>query len=139
MGAHDTFDASLPAVGRTLADWGRSSDDTDGADLAIEAVGTTAAVATAIEAVTRGGTVVLVGNVSPTIELPLQSVVTRQIRLQGSCASAGCYPEAIRLAADGNVDLGAFVSAVAPLAEGPGWFDRLHRREPGLVKVVLEP
>jgi len=28
---------------------------------------------------------------------------------------------------------------VAPLSEGPEWFDRLHRRERGLVKVVLEP
>jgi L-iditol 2-dehydrogenase len=96
-------------------------------------------VQTAIAAVTRGGTVVLVGNVSPAIDLPLQAVVTRQIRLQGSCASAGCYPEAIRLVASGEVDLSGFVSRVAPLAEGPDWFDRLHRREPGLVKVVLEP
>jgi threonine dehydrogenase-like Zn-dependent dehydrogenase len=37
------------------------------------------------------------------------------------------------------VDLSGFVSRVAPLAEGPDWFERLHRREPGLVKVVLEP
>jgi L-iditol 2-dehydrogenase len=139
MGADECFAASQPDVGRLLAAWGRSSIDTDGADLAIEAVGNTAAVATAIESVTRGGIVVLVGNVSPTIELPLQAVVTRQIRLQGSCASAGCYPEAIRLAAEGRVDLSAFVSAVAPLTEAAAWFDRLHRREPGLVKVVLEP
>ena len=88
---------------------------------------------------TRGSTVVLVGNVSPMIDLPLQAVVTRQLRLQGSCASAGCYPEAIRLVASGRVDLSGFVSRVAPLAEGPAWFDRLHHREPGLVKVVLEP
>lgn len=139
MGAQDTFDAGRPEVAQLLNAWGRSSEDTDGADLVIEAVGNSSAVATSIGAVTRGGTVVLVGNVSPTIELPLQAVVTRQIRLQGSCASAGCYPEAIQLAADGRVDLSAFVSAVAPLAEGPAWFDRLHRREPGLVKVVLEP
>jgi len=87
----------------------------------------------------RGGTVVLVGNVSPAIELPLQAVVTRQLRLQGSCASAGCYPEAIRLVAEGRVDLSGFVSRVAPLAEGPDWFCRLKAREEGLVKVVLEP
>ncbi|MFM8829837.1 MAG: zinc-binding dehydrogenase [Spartobacteria bacterium] len=116
-------------MAQLLNAWGRSSEDTDGADLVIEAVGNSSAVATSIGAVTRGGTVVLVGNVSPTIELPLQAVVTRQIRLQGSCASAGRYPEAIQLAADGRVDLSAFVSAVAPLAEGPAWFDRLHRRE----------
>jgi hypothetical protein len=31
------------------------------------------------------------------------------------------------------------VSRVVPLVEGPDWFTRLHDREPGLVKVVLEP
>lgn len=138
LGAGETFTAGDDA-GRLAAAWGRSSADTDGADLVVEAVGATASVRTAIESVTRGGTVVLVGNVSPAIELPLQAVVTRQIRLQGSCASAGSYPEAIRLVAGGQVDLSGFVSRVAPLAEGADWFERLHRREPGLVKVVLQP
>jgi len=138
QGALETFIAGPEAAG-AAARWGTSSADTDGADLVVEAVGSTPAVETAVAAATRGGTVVLVGNVSPRIELALQTVVTRQLRLQGSCASAGSYPEAIRLVASGAVDLSGFVSRVAPLADGPAWFDRLHRREPGLVKVVLEP
>jgi L-iditol 2-dehydrogenase len=142
-GAHTTIVAGEEA-GRAAAAWGvqvsdAAEGDVDGADLVIEAVGNTPAVQTAIAAATRGGTVVLVGNISPTIELPLQAVVTRQLRLQGSCSSAGCYPEAIQLAADGVVDLASFVSRVAPLAEGADWFTRLRNREPGLVKVVLEP
>ena len=139
LGATDTFAAGAGDAGQRAAAWGTSSPDTDGADVVIEAVGTTSAVQTAIGSATRGGTVVLVGNVSPTIELPLQAVVTRQIRLQGSCASAGCYSEAIRLGAEGRVDLSGFVSHVAPLAAGPEWFGRLRAREPGLVKVVLDP
>lgn len=138
LGAHATFTAGSDA-GQAAAAWGTSSDDADGADLVIEAVGATAAVRTAVDAATRGGTVVLVGNVSPSIELPLQQVVTRQIRLQGSCCAAGCYPEAIQLVADRTVDLSGFVSCVAPLADGPELFERLHRHEPGLVKVVLRP
>jgi L-iditol 2-dehydrogenase len=138
LGAADTFTAGDEA-GRQAAAWGRSSADCDGADLVIEAVGATAPVKTAIDAVTRGGTVVLVGNVAPAIELPLQQVVTRQIRLQGSCCAAGCYPEAIRLVADRTIDLSTFVSRIAPLAEGPELFARLQRQEPGLVKVVLRP
>jgi hypothetical protein len=31
------------------------------------------------------------------------------------------------------------VSAVAPLEEGPVWFERLYKREKGLLKVVLIP
>lgn len=138
LGATDAFTAG-PDAGKQAAAWGNSSADTDGADLVLEAVGATAPVQTAIEAATRGGTVVLVGNVSPTIDLPLQQVVTRQLRLQGSCSSAGCYPEAIRLVAEQQVDLSGFVSLIAPLADGPQLFQRLQRKEPGLVKVVLQP
>lgn len=142
-GAQKTISASHDA-GREAAAWGvevsgAAAGDVDGADLVIEAVGNTPAVQTAVAAATRGGTVVLVGNIAPAIELPLQQVVTRQLRLQGSCSSAGCYPEAIQLAADGVVDLASFVSRVAPLAEGADWFTRLRNHEPGLVKVVLEP
>ena len=138
FGADAVFEADQ-ITAKQLAEWGASSADTDGADLVLEAVGAAASVETAIHAVTRGGTVVLVGNVSPAVELPLQTVVTRQIRLQGSCASAGCYPEAIELAASGAVDLSRFVSRVAPLEDGIDWFERLHNREPGVLKVVLQP
>ena len=138
FGADAVFEADQ-ITAKQLAEWGASSADTDGADLVLEAVGAAASVETAIHAVTRGGTVVLVGNVSPVVELPLQTVVTRQIRLQGSCASAGCYPEAIELAASGAVDLSRFVSRVAPLEDGIDWFGRLHNREPGVLKVVLQP
>src|ERR1700738_2497069 len=74
-----------------------------GVDVAMEAVGRNETVNAAIASVRKGGTVVLVGNISPSATLPLQKVVTRQIRLQGSCASAGEYPEAIELMASGAI------------------------------------
>ena len=87
----------------------------------------------------RGGTVTLVGNVTPEVKLPLQKVVSRQIRLQGSCASAGEYPVAMRLMEEGKIKVARLITAVAPLSEGPEWFKRLHEREPGLMKIVLDP
>ncbi len=110
-----------------------------GADRSFEAVGATAPVTTAISAARKGGSVTLIGNASPSVELPLQQVVTRQLSLLGSCAISGEYPVALDLMARGKVDARALVSAVAPLSEGAAWFDRLYRREPGLLKVVLEP
>jgi L-iditol 2-dehydrogenase len=109
------------------------------ADLAIECVGNKEAVRAAISSVRKGGAVTLVGNVAPTVELPLQEVVTRQIRLQGSCASSGEYPAAISLMAQGMIRVDPLISAVAPLAEGAEWFGRLYRREPNLMKVILRP
>ena len=41
--------------------------------------------------------------------------------------------------ATGGVDVASLISAVAPLAEGQSWFDRLHRADEGLMKVVLHP
>lgn len=110
-----------------------------GVDVSVEAVGNTAAVQSAINCVRKGGDVVLVGNVSPEITLPLQKVVSRQITLHGSCASAGEYPRAIELMSQGKIKVKALISAVRPLSEGIQWFERLYGREAGLMKVVLEP
>jgi len=110
-----------------------------GVDVAIEAVGKTETIGVAIKAVRKGGTVVLVGNISPEATIPLQSVVSRQIRLQGSCASSGEYPRAIELMAKGAMRVKDMISAVAPLEEGPQWFERLYAGEPNLMKVVLTP
>src|SRR5262245_52861868 len=52
-----------------------------GAAVALECVGATEPIKTAIASVRKGGTVTLVGNVAPEINLPLQAVVSRQIRL----------------------------------------------------------
>ncbi len=110
-----------------------------GADHAFEAVGATAPIRTAIDLVRKGGTVTLIGNLSPTVELPLQSVVARQITLYGSCAIVGEYPIVLDLMARKKIDARALVSAVAPLSDGAAWFDRLYKREAGLLKVILEP
>src|SRR5215475_3147343 len=111
----------------------------EGVDVTFEAVGRNETVAAAIDATRKGGTAVLVGNITPNVNLPLQKVVTRQIRLQGSCASAGEYPQAIEWMASGAIDVKPLISAVAPLAEGARWFERLYAREPNLLKVVLRP
>jgi L-iditol 2-dehydrogenase len=110
-----------------------------GVDVALEAVGRDETVGMAIDCVRKGGTVVLVGNIAREVTLPLQKVVTRQIRLQGSCASAGEYPAAMELVSAGRIKVRPLISAVAPLEDGPGWFERLYGREPNLMKVVLDP
>jgi L-iditol 2-dehydrogenase len=110
-----------------------------GVDLALEAVGLNQTVASAIDCTRKGGTVTLIGNVSPEVTLPLQKVVVKQLKLQGSCASSGEYPEAIELIAAGKIKVKPLITAVSALEDGPRWFDRLHSREPNLMKIVLSP
>ncbi|MCA9241999.1 MAG: galactitol-1-phosphate 5-dehydrogenase [Planctomycetales bacterium] len=135
LGASETVNAESCDTAQTIADLTQGR----GADAAFEVVGATPTVRSAIECVRKGGAVTLVGNISPSVELPLQSVVTRELTLLGSCASSGEYERCIELMASGQVDVGPLISATAPLEEGPRWFDRLYAREPGLMKVVLCP
>jgi len=110
-----------------------------GVDVAVEAVGITPTISSAVDCVRKGGTVLLVGNITPEVTIPLQKVVSRQIRLQGSCASAGEYPQAIELMNTGRINVGPLITARASLDQGPRWFERLHSHEPNLMKIVLEP
>lgn len=135
MGADQTFRGDDPNLITKL----REATGEHGPDIAVEVVGTQKTVLTAINAVRRGGTVTLIGNLSPTVEMPLQTIVTRQLRLLGSCASAGEYRECIDLMATGVINVDPLISAIAPLNEGAEWFSRLYAREPGLMKVILQP
>jgi L-iditol 2-dehydrogenase len=110
-----------------------------GAAVALEVVGTTQTIDTAVRSVRRAGAVTLVGNVSPSAEIPLQMVVNRELTLSGSCASNGEYPECIALLARGDIDVTPLISARVSLADAPHWFERLYAREPGLMKVVVTP
>jgi L-iditol 2-dehydrogenase len=110
-----------------------------GVDVALEAVGRNETVSVAIDSVRKGGTVTLIGNISPEVTLPLQKVVTRQLRLQGTAASAGEYPQAMELMMNGKIQVKPLITAVAPLEEGSRWFERLYAHEPNLMKIVLAP
>jgi len=110
-----------------------------GVDRTFEAVGATSSIRTAISVTRKGGSVTLIGNISPTAEIPLQSVVSRQISLLGSCASSGEYPLVLDLMGRGKIDARPLISKIAPLGEGQIWFDRLYAREGNLLKVILVP
>jgi L-iditol 2-dehydrogenase len=139
LGADETIDTSGGASGPALVAEVHRLSGGKGVDAVFEAVGRDETVAASIDSVRKGGTVVLIGNITPEVRLPLQKVVSRQIRLQGTAASSGEYPEAIELMRTGAIRVKPLITAVAPLEEGPQWFERLHRGEPNLMKVVLTP
>lgn len=135
LGASDIVNSKecdVPAAVRELTE-GR------GADVALEVVGVSETVNAAIESVRKGGHVTLVGNVSPTIQLPLQSVVTREISLQGTCGCNGEYPQCIELMRSGAINVAPLITAQISLDDGPEWFKRLHAGDPDHMKVVVRP
>jgi L-iditol 2-dehydrogenase len=135
LGASETVDSGKPGALEKILDLtlGR------GADCVFEAVGIAQTVDLAVCSARKGGSVTLIGNLSARVEFPLQRCVTREITLYGSCASCGEYPECLQAIANGEINLAPLISAVAPLDQGAEWFERLYRREPGLIKVILAP
>lgn len=114
--------------------------DGRGADLGFEVVGLSATFNLALTLLRRGGAMVLVGNLAPKIEFPLQAAVNRELTFHGSCASAGEYPLCLDLISRGIIRVDPMISAVAPLAEGAEWFRRLSAKDGGkYMKVILEP
>ncbi len=111
----------------------------DGADIAMEVVGISPTIQLAVKCVRMGGKIGAVGNLRPTVEFPLQEVVTRELTVLGSCASAGEYEEALQAVAAGEIQVQPLISAVAPISEGAEWFERLHKGEGDLLKVLLHP
>jgi L-iditol 2-dehydrogenase len=135
VGATRTLDAKdidVPAAVRELTGG-------QGADASFEVVGHGATVMNAIRSLRKGGTVVLIGNLSPRVEIPLQEVVSREISVLGSCASSGEYPQCIELLASGAVDVEPLISLKASLEEAPVLFERLYGGDKQLMKVIIQP
>jgi L-iditol 2-dehydrogenase len=110
-----------------------------GADMAFDAVGLGASLKTALGGLRKGGALTLIGNLKSEVALALQTVVTGEITLRGSCASCGDYSACLDLIARGSIKVDPLISAAAPLADGAKWFQRLYEKEPGLIKVMLHP
>lgn len=132
-------DVSINSTDSELFQKIKSLTEDRGADLVLEVVGIEPTVNLAIDLTRKGGTITLVGNLSAEIKFPLQKVVTRQLKVQGSCASAGEYPLCLDLLSSGKINVDPLISKVVPLEEGNEWFQRLYHKEAGLMKVILKP
>ena len=110
-----------------------------GSDLSFEAVGISDTINIAIGSVRKGGKVVLIGNITPSIDFPLQKVVTRELKILGSCAIRGEYEAVLDLLETGKINVDDQISEVAPLSEGAYWFDKLYNKKENLNKIILVP
>ncbi len=123
----------------TLAEACREYTAGRGADHVIDAVGLQATVDSGIEALRRGGTLTMVGNIARELNIPLQRIVAGQMRIQGSCAIRGEYPAALNMMATGAIPLEKMISVTGTLEDAPAIFRRLHDGEAGLIKAILHP
>ena len=126
--------ALLAAAG--APDRPRARDDS-GADAVIDAAGTSAARALAVDAAAAGGTVVLAGMGDDRTELAFRPVVRDEIVLRGSYAYTDAdFAQAAAWLAAGLVSQGP-MEPPAPLAAGPALFARLATGPAGPVRLFL--
>lgn len=108
-----------------------------GADVAIEAVGIQTTVDTALAITRDAGALTLIGNVTPRVEIGLQSIVSREITIYGVCASNGEIPACVELIASGRINVDPLISAYARLEDGQAVFDRLYQGVEGNIRTVF--
>jgi L-iditol 2-dehydrogenase len=107
-----------------------------GADVVVEASGAPSSIASTIDAVRRGGTVVLVGLASEaTVPFDVLDIIDNELDVLGSFRYKNTYPTAVRLLADGGVDVGGIVEFESSLSEIESAFRRAM--EPSVVKGMI--
>jgi len=104
--------------------------------LAFEASGSPVAVDACLDIVEPLGTVVVIGDYGPArASFPWSTVLHRQATLIGTNASAGAWPEAVRLAP--KLPLARLVSRRIPVTQFSEGLALVKARDPSIVKVVL--
>jgi len=89
-------------------------------------------------AITRkGGSLTLIGNVTPRVELGLQSIVFGEIAVRGTCASSGEFPDCVALVASGRIIVDPLITEHARLEDGQAVFDGLYQGAEKSIRTVF--
>ena len=109
-----------------------------GVDISLEAVGVTPSAKQSIELLRTGGHAVWIGNSAKTVEIPMQDVVTRELRIDGTFIyTHEEFGEAVELLGSGAMHVEPMISLVADMQRGPELFAKLADDPGDLIKVIL--
>jgi (R,R)-butanediol dehydrogenase/meso-butanediol dehydrogenase/diacetyl reductase len=135
LGLTDVIDAG----GRPVADELRERT-AGGVDVAIECAGGTAPLATCIEAVRNGGTVMQTALHSEPAAVDMRAVTLRDLTLRGAnCFPIDSWPRVIDLIASGRLPAERIVTATVPIDDAiEQGFDALLDPEGDQIKILLE-
>ncbi len=111
----------------------------DGIDIVFDIVGKESVTVKSLDLLKKNGKVVMVGLFDANISFPIQKITTWQYKIIGSYISGDEYPACLALVESEKINLDPFINNYVPLSEAPDWFERLHKRESGLNKVIFNP
>jgi threonine dehydrogenase-like Zn-dependent dehydrogenase len=105
----------------------------------VEASGSAVAMQAALDLASPGGKVLLVGDYGEArADFPWNLLLHHELQIIGSNASAGAWPEAVRLATAPSFPLARLVSARLPAARFAEAIDLVRSRRGDVVKVIME-
>jgi threonine dehydrogenase-like Zn-dependent dehydrogenase len=105
----------------------------------IEASGSPVAMQASLDLVAPGGRVLVLGDYAGArADFPWNHLLHQEIELIGSNASAGAWPEAVRLAISGELPLERLISHRLPAAQFAQGIELMRSRRGDVIKVVLE-
>lgn len=115
----------------------QAATDGYGVDAAIDAVGLTVTRRQCIDAVARGGRIILVGLHAADSEIQGNDVIRKEVQIVGSFAYAPLdFDEAFKWLAAGHVQIDRWLMK-APLSEGQACFERLLNNPGPVAKILL--
>ena len=125
----DIADRPLEMARRVGADETVRSDQVDAkaladrADVALEAAGSPAALATCLAAIKRGGRIVQVGTLPAEIPFPANTIMARELDYVGAFRAAQAFDWAVQYLRTRRVDVRPLVSAQLPLSRAQEAFE----------------
>jgi L-idonate 5-dehydrogenase len=133
------------AMARTVGADSAVRSDTDAAsltdrfDIALEAAGAAAALATCLAAVQRGGRIVQVGTLPAELPFPANSVMARELDYVGAFRANGEFDLAVQAIRTRRVDMRPLISAQLPLSRAQEAFElALDRTRSTKVQLVAD-
>ena len=105
----------------------------------IEASGSLSATASVIKLAQLGGKILLIGDY-PTVkeDSVWQQIMLNQLEVIGSNASAGAWPEAVKMAVGGELDLGEIITHRLKAERFGEGIELMRTHQGDVTKVVLE-
>lgn len=117
----------------------RAETDGAGAHAVIEAVGISATAQQSLFMSRPGGHVTWIGNSHPTVEINMQSIVTREVTLRGAYGFTDEFAHSIEIIRTNRLPVTKLIENTAPLTDGSQIIHDLAKGTLDHVKVILYP
>lgn len=109
-----------------------------GPDLVFETAGSTVAASQTISMAKRGGTIMIVGNVTGQTPIDFQLMTNKELTIKSNFRYSNIYPTCIDAVAGGKIDLKSIISRYYPLDQAPQAFEDCITEKSSMVKAVIK-